>query len=344
MQGAMIGFGTIGMGHLVALRQVSDMTITSLVDPVHERRMHVNAMYPEIRTYKSFQELAHSETIDFIDICSPPHTHLDYIRTGLSNNYHILCEKPFLLSVSDYKGILASAKKANRILYPCHNYKFAPILQKFKEIAQAPSFGQIVSGHFRTLRSGHAVGVPEWNPHWRRNPSISGGGILRDHGPHSIYTGCHIYKQFPNSVSCLVGNLRKDGYQDTEDTALLTLYFDSNVRLVIDLSWAANFRNSFYAIYGTSENIIIENDELCHTTRAGNIQHKSIVSEFNDPSHKSWFLDMFDDFKAMINSPEHQFSLLQEALITSLVIEGAYESAKKGGVQIEIPYPSHILM
>ncbi len=48
---------------------------------------------------------------------------------------------------------------------------------------------------------------------------------------------------------------------------------------------------------------------------------------------------MFKDFLGTVTSPEHQWSLLQEALITSLVVESAYESAKQGGIQVEIPRP-----
>lgn len=344
MQGALIGYGTIGMGHLAAYEQMQNMAIVAIVDPVLERRKQATNQYPKLHTYETIDSMLADAYIDFIDICSPPHTHCNYIHQGLANHCHVLCEKPFLISVQDYKGILSLINTTKRVLYPCHNYKFAPILQLIKETTQTNNFGQMISGHFRTLRFGHAVGVPEWSPNWRRELSISGGGILRDHGTHSIYMACHIVGQLPKSVSCLLGNLQRDAYQDTEDTVLMTLHFNENLIFTINLSWAAGFRNSYYAVFGTRENIIVENDELYYTTKKSGLIRRSLVSEFDDPSHKMWFTHMFKDFLGVVASPEHQWPLLQEALITSLVIESAYESARQGGIQVKIPYPSEEFM
>lgn len=340
MNGALVGCGTIAIGHLAAYQQMQRLTIKAIIDPLAERREQVTARYPSIRAYKTIDELMINEVLDFIDICSPPHTHLDYIRTGLANNCHVLCEKPLLLSVQDYKNISLLIKKTNRILYPCHNYKFAPIIQLMKNTVHKNNFGQIIGGHFRTLRSKHAVGVPEWKPHWRRDLTISGGGILRDHGTHSIYIASNICRQAPKSVSCLMGNLRKDGYHDTEDTVLMTLHFGEGVRFIIDLSWASSVRNSYYAILGTAENVFVENDEFCHKTINGDLIRQTLVSDFDDPSHSAWFINMFSDFIDSIATPSRQLSLLQEALTTSLVIESAYKSGKQDGVWFDVPYPS----
>jgi predicted dehydrogenase len=339
MKGALIGFGTIAMGHLTAYEKVPDMTIAAIVDPTPERRTLAKSMYPTIGIYDSVDEAINEEGIDFIDICSPPYTHHDYILAGLASKKHVLCEKPLLLGVQDFQGLSALIAQSNCALYPSQNYKFAPILQKVKRAVESSCFGAIVSGHFRTIRSGHAIGVPEWQPHWRRDSAISGGGILFDHGPHSIYMACHLLNQLPYAVSCLMGNLLKNGFADTEDTVFMTLYFDDNVRFIIDLSWAGTFRHSYYAVYGSMENIIVENDQLCHTTQQAGCQRQLITSEFDDPSHKAWFIDMLSDFKGMIADQQRQELLLKEALLINLVIEQAYESAKSGGKIVELPYP-----
>ncbi len=338
MQGALIGFGTIAAGHMDAYSKMKakNLGITAVVDSSLERR-RVKIISPGVRTYESIAEMFSYEKIDFIDICTPPHTHFDYICAGLNNNCHVICEKPLLLSTEQYKEILSLVKSGSKIVYPSHNYKFAPILRFIKKIVESEQFGQIVNGHFRTLRSGHAIGVPEWDPHWRRNPKISGGGIVRDHGPHSIYVACDICGQFPIAVSCITGNLKIDQYKDTEDTALLTLHFGDSFQFTIDLSWAASFRNTYYAISGSTENIIVENDQLIRTAKNGKVDRQSISSEFNDPSHKAWFQDMFLDFIDTVANPDKQMPLLKEAFITALVIEQAYISAKQGGKLVNLP-------
>jgi predicted dehydrogenase len=151
---------------------------------------------------------------------------------------------------------------------------------------------------------------------------------------------CHVHGRLPVSVSCLTGSLQDEQYRDTEDTALLTLQFEDDARLIIDLSWAASFRNSYYAMFGTGESIIVENDKLCHKTRDGELVRRSLVSEFNDPSHRAWFGDMFQDFKCIVANPDRQWPIIQEALVASLVIERAYASAHLGGKWVDVPRPS----
>lgn len=338
MQGALIGFGTIAMGHLAAYLKMDNLDIKAVVDPSHERLKQAINIDPKIRTYNSFEEMLAHESLEFIDICSPPHTHFDYIEKGLSNHYHVLCEKPLLLSTEHYKRIISLAKSKNKIVYPCHNYKFAPILKYIKDIINSGELEKVISGHFRTLRAGHALGVPEWDPHWRRHSHISGGGILQDHGPHSIYIACEMCGEFPKAVSCITGNLKQDSYSDTEDTALLTLYFENDIKFIIDLSWAASFRNSYYGIIGSGGTIVVENDKLIQITKDRQIKRELITSEFNDPSHKNWFQEMFLDFMNVVINPFKQIELSQEAYITSLVIEKAYLSAKQGGVKLDLSW------
>jgi predicted dehydrogenase len=103
MDGAVIGFGTIAVGHADAYRKTEKINIKAVVDPLLERRKYAEALIPNIRTYESLNELFSHEYLDFIDICAPPHTHFDYICAGLSNNCHIICEKPLLQFVSQYE-------------------------------------------------------------------------------------------------------------------------------------------------------------------------------------------------------------------------------------------------
>lgn len=189
------------------------------------------------------------------------------------------------------------------------------------------------------MRSGHAVGVPEWNPHWRRNPAVSAGGILRDHGPHSIYLATHLTGQQPVAVSCLAGNLSRNEYTETEDTALLTVQCGDDVQFSLNLSWSAGHRNSYYSIVGTSGSVTVENDEVRYTTD-GRAVRTALPSDFDDPSHASWFGAMFADFLAVISEPQRQRALIAETLMTSVVIDTAYESARHGGRWIELTYPA----
>lgn len=342
MRGAIVGFGTIAMGHLAGYSQIPGMSIAAVADVSPDRRRYAEHSLG-IPAYADLTELAAHENLDFIDICAPPDTHSEYTRLGLAYGLHVLCEKPIFTPEADgYERMMNAIWSSDRIFYPCHVYKFAPILGLMKEVISAPGFGEVRGANFRTLRRGHAVGVPEWRPHWRREPRISGGGILRDHGPHSIYLAMNLTGHIPLSVSCLMGGFRRDQYQDTEDTALLRMRCDDDVEIALTLSWASGYRSTSYSVMGSSGSIIAEDDQLLCTINGESIR-SVIKSGFDDPSHKEWFRHMLLDFADTVANPGRQAELVREALVTSFAIDGAYVSAAQGGRWVEVRVPGGLL-
>lgn len=143
----------------------------------------------------------------------------------------------------------------------------------------------------------------------------------------------------PSAVSCLMGSFGTDQYQDSEDTVLLRMRCGGGVEISFTLSWASGYRNTSYCVTGTAGCVTVEGDTLHHMV-AGEMVGSVITSGFDDPSHKAWFHDMLLDFVDMTLHPARQEELIREALITALVIDGAYASARDGGRWVEIDLPA----
>lgn len=336
MNGAIIGFGNIAQAHIEAYETVWGMQILFIVDSSQMNIDYVKKTYPHINCYSSIEDLFADQSVDFIDICTPPNTHFYYIKSGLRAGCHVLCEKPFLIDIVNYPEILSLMGISKRQVYPLHNYKFAQAVKWMKEHVVSNEFGDFKYGHFRTIRSTHAQGASHWKRDWRRIPEISGGGILFDHGPHNIYLSCFLLQSLPIAVSCITGLLRRDSdYLNTEDTALITLYFENEVKVFIELSWAGSCRDTHYSLVGSKRCLFVENDKL-HISKNGVFETTSIDLEFDDPLHKNWFREMFNDFLNLIENPIRQNLLFQEAFYTTMIIQKAYESASKNGEIIPV--------
>ncbi|MBM3467995.1 MAG: Gfo/Idh/MocA family oxidoreductase [Alphaproteobacteria bacterium] len=339
MKGAIIGFGLIATGHLAGYRQCKDLSVTSIVDVSPQRRRIAEESFG-LKTYSTFEELVQSQDLDFIDVCTPPNTHALYSAQALDAGYHTLCEKPvFLPDQSGYQKQISKIQSSNKLFYPCHVYKFSPMLNEVRKIVQEGKLGKIVRADFKTLRIGHALGVEGWDPDWRRKLSISKGGILRDHGPHSIYAAMNLTNSVPLAVSCIAGRFR-DGFPETEDTAFVRMKCTNDVEVSFTLSWSANHRSTCYSISGTRGSILVEDDELTYASD-GKIRKTIIRSDFNDPSHKSWFRDMFIDFEDLIRNPAKRAPLIVEALVTSAAIDAAYDSSSQSGGWIDLNTPTY---
>ncbi|MGW4151997.1 Gfo/Idh/MocA family protein [Micromonospora chersina] len=340
MRGAIIGFGAIAMGHMAGYAGIDELDVVAVVDVSEERRRHAAEEFG-LRTYATFDELTANETLDFVDICTPPSSHTELSIKGLESDLHVLCEKPvFLPGDAGYPDLMRLIGESRRIFYPSHVYKFAPILGSMKSLTSAPGFGTVRAANFRTHRRGHAVGVAGWRPDWRREREISLGGILRDHGPHSVYLAMNMTGQTPVAVSCLAGRMRDDNrHVDTEDTAMLRLRLPDDAEISLALTWASGHRNTGYSIAGESGSVVVEGDNLTYSAD-GKIIRTVIESGFDDPSHKDWFRDMLLDFVDVVARPERQAALIREAVITALVIEAGYESAADGGTWLDLDVPA----
>jgi predicted dehydrogenase len=98
LHGAIIGFGNIALrGHVPAYRHelvCRDVEITGVLDVVEQNRSRVAEVLPGAKFYSDLEMLFSREQLDFVDICTPPHTHAEYIRAAAARGLHILCEKP----------------------------------------------------------------------------------------------------------------------------------------------------------------------------------------------------------------------------------------------------------
>ena len=344
LNGAIIGFGFIAQGHLRSYRNGSDLSVTAVVDSCPGRR--IAAEHLGLRAYPDTASLFAAEQPQFLDICSPPNTHCPYIDEAVARGVPVLCEKPvFVPGETSYGDMVATILDSGVVVYPCANYKFAPVFAHVRQKIESGELGEVQSVRVRILRRGHARGVPEWHPDWRRDSTVSVGGILRDHGPHAVYLVTSLTGLTPVSVSCIAGTIAPEAYPDSEDTVLLRVRCEGGAEVEVTLSWASAYRDSYYAICGTRSSVIVHNDELLFT-RDGRAVQEDVVSEFDDPSHSAWFAAMFTDFAGLLGDPVDTATrlpgLLAEAALCSDVIDAGYVSAAQAGDWVALPSPAPV--
>ena len=83
--------------------------------------------------------------------------------------------------------MLRHAAEAERVLYPCHNYKHAPVIKTVRGAARERAHRQGPPGDAADLPQHARQGRHRWRTDWRRERRYSGGGIAMDHGSHTFY-------------------------------------------------------------------------------------------------------------------------------------------------------------
>jgi predicted dehydrogenase len=346
LRGAIIGYGFIsGKGHVPAYLEranlLDDVKITALADICPARRDFAKTKLPEAKIYSDYKTLLAEEAknLDFVDISVPPSDHAKIASLALEHNLHVLCEKPLTISCEEAQNLLKQAGQAKRVIFPCHNYKHAPVVKAIAEIIASGRIGPVRSVTLNTFRNTHAKGVIEWEADWRRQKKWSGGGIAMDHGSHSFYLAANWMGSYPTSVTAKMSNLEPEKY-DTEDNFNCTITFPTGVANV-HLTWTAGVRKVIYAIQGALGAITVHDDDIEVATidktlgedgaqRAiqWNLEKTKISSHWMDASHVSWFNSMFDEFKDCIAKQQFVGAAAKEALMCVELINAAYRSAK----------------
>ncbi|NJP20638.1 MAG: Gfo/Idh/MocA family oxidoreductase [Hydrococcus sp. CRU_1_1] len=265
MKIAIVGFGFIAQkGHLPTYQSRDDLNLRAVVDPVSARREEALKLHPGIRVYETLSDLLEDcpQEIDLVDICAPNVFHIPAARQALAAGKHVLCEKPLALNLAEFEDIKQLALEKRRLLYPCHNYKFAPSVVHAAKLVRSGAIGEPLYASFQVYRVSHARGVPEWQPHWRRDKAIAGGGIAIDHGVHAISIAHSLLGGAPKQVAAHIRNLGNDKDTNlTENTALICLDWES-VLVQINLTWVGSVRKSSFRVQGTEGEICIDNDDV----------------------------------------------------------------------------------
>ncbi len=333
LRGAFIGFGNVAAkGHLPGWQSRTDVRIVAATDVLSTRRDAFLKACPNGRWYESVDDLLSGETLDFVDICTPPSSHAALIRQALEADLHVLCEKPLVTQLADAQLVAAASARAGRVVYAVHNWLKAPICLKISALIAEGAIGGARSIRWRTLRTQPAVAVaPEGSTNWRVDPAIAGGGILLDHGWHALY--CIVrWAGAPRGIAAVLEK-RRFHESPLEDTATVALDLMSGSGHIY-LTWAGEERANTIEIEGEQGQITVANDRVVLKTSSGE-HHWSCPPSLSEGSHhQDWFVGVAEDFRVAATAGDK--GNLEEAVLCAQLIDLAQRSSAAGGARLSI--------
>jgi predicted dehydrogenase len=348
LRGAVVGYGFImDKGHAAGYRQRADVDVVAIADVSADRRAAAAAAWPQARIYADHSALLAAEAgdLDFVDIATPPSDHAAITHAALDAGLHVLCEKPLAATIDEARAMLRHATRAQRVIYPCHNYKHAPVIKAVRGVIDSGRIGKVHLVTLQTFRDTHAKGVPGWRTDWRRERRFSGGGIAMDHGSHTFYLAFEWLRAYPTAITARAVTM---GPFDTEDDFSCSLRFPTGVASA-HLSWNAGVRKVMYTLHGERGAIRVEDDDIEVAVRERNpgtatepatsswrFEREAISSDWMDSSHVTWFNSLFDDFKGAIDRKEFVGREAEEAFLCVQLISTAYTSARDGSRELPL--------
>ena len=175
-----------------------------------------------ITIHQSYEALINDPLVDAVYISLPNHLHCQWSVKALNAGKHVLCEKPFAMSVSEVESMIKAARENDRLLVEAVSSRWHPRMIRLIDYVKSGNIGQVISIDSSFTFPASIEG------NYRLTPAM-GGGALFDVGVYPLH-----------AITALVG----------EDASVVIKNYDIKVGPTgIDLtsSWQMQINNSITA-------------------------------------------------------------------------------------------------
>lgn len=137
--------------------------------------------YPNIRIYRSLEEVLEDASIDLVIVNTPTYTHYEYCKKTLLAGKHAVVEKAFTNTVEEAKELDQIAMEKGLKLSVFQNRRWDSDFKTVKQVIDQGLLGNIVEAeiHFDRFKE-------ELSPKLHKEIPGPGAGVLYDLGPHLI--------------------------------------------------------------------------------------------------------------------------------------------------------------
>jgi len=281
------------------------------------------------QAFGSYQDMLESGEVDAVYISLPNHLHAEWTIKAMQAGIHVLCEKPFAVSLEDVDEVIRVQQQTQTAVAEAFMYRHHPQTKLVREFVNSGKLGAItaVQGIFTFLMGDRARSPESLNV--RMVPEF-GGGCLWDVGIYPLSFTQYLLGGPPHWVS---------GFQVTGPTGIDEVFNgqmkyqgDSGKEILAQIS------GSFNAPYHTKMEIIGQDGRLEITRPFNNITRaaKVLFTDSKDRTRKlkvprkSLYLGEVEDLQAAILDGKKPLISLQETRNHVLTALALFQSARTG--------------
>lgn len=242
----MVKFGIIGYGYwgpniVRNLNSIKGANVVSICDRRPEVLRRLKMLYPAVKLFRDYRDLARSPGIDAIVVATPVSSHFELVRAALLNGRHVFVEKPFTASSREAQDLIGLAHKNNLKIMVDHTFLFTGAVRKIKELVDKNVLGDLF--YYDSTRVNLGLFQHDVNVVW-------------DLIPHDLAVIDYIIKDKPAAISAHgLGHFGRG----REDIAYVTVYFNSNIIAHLNVNWLSPVKIRS-TLVGGSKKMLVWND------------------------------------------------------------------------------------
>jgi predicted dehydrogenase len=233
LRGVCVGAGYFARFQYEAWRRLPEVEIVALAnrDVAKARAAAAQHGIPRAYAWSELAAMLDTERPDFIDLITPPETHLEAVRLAAARGVAIICQKPLAPTWDESVAVVETARRAGVRFMVHENFRWQPWYREMRRQLEAGALGELFSIAVR-LRLGD--GWPEdaylaRQPFFRTYPRL----FCYETGIHFLDT----FRYLGGEISSVYSRLqRRNPVIQGEDAAQIVCGFASGATAVLDAS------------------------------------------------------------------------------------------------------------
>jgi predicted dehydrogenase len=244
LKGVAIGAGYFSRFQYEAWTRIPEVEITALSNRNEEKARPLMEEYGVSRHYTDYREMLEKEKPDFVDVITPPETHLEMCAFAAERGVHVICQKPLAPTFEEARAIVEGTRAAGIRFMVHENWRFQPWHRQIRRLLDAQAVGEKLHSLAFRMRMGDGWGQDAYlarQPYFREYPRL----LVYETGVHFIDT----FRYLAGRVERVYARLRRLNPVITgEDCGILVFDFSSGAVGLLDANRynEPNFPNPRY--------------------------------------------------------------------------------------------------
>lgn len=317
--------GASGVAHrrtMPAINMAEDNELRALMVRDIERAKKLAEEHGAPMYYDSVDDLLSDPEVDAVHIATPVYLHCEHVIKSAKHHKHILCEKPMAMNVDECKRMIQACEQNNVLLEIGFTLRFHPCFHEIKSIIDNGEIGKVVQARASLLKS---YDIEEGL--WRRNPSMSGGGVLMDMGAHAVDLLSFLLGDVSKVAMFANSNIKN---WEVEETATLLLQMQNGANAIADVSFVVPYSEITLEIYGTKGTLLLYNGQGYQEYNLKLFINGKLKEEFKPT--QNLYKNLVEHFSRCLKGEEPPISPGIAGLKNIQIISSAYKSSVTGEI------------
>ena len=236
MDFALIGLGYWGKNYYRLLSSNDDVNLSAVVDISSNHKLDTDCQY-----FPSIEKFIESKPkVEAAVVSTPTNTHYEITRTLLSNDIHVLVEKPLALKSHEAKELIDLANKRGLVLLVDHTFLYNEAINFAIKMIQNGEIGSLLHINFERTNLG---------------PIRNDVSCLWDLTAHDISILNAVTHLEPNQIKAASFNTNKS---EAFDMVNISLNYENNLFVTLFSSWLHPEKTRKIKIVGDKKMIIFD--------------------------------------------------------------------------------------